>query len=195
MDSPYKDLPLDKWGDKTKELVASHPLTPEIVTTVQKSWNEIFTSKIGPFTIGQDIYPSPQILSFFLHELIAHHLSLKYPKRYKVGELINEKDIHDLVDPSLGIEIKASSHPTQVFANRSYAQPSSDSESKEKNGYYLTVNFEKISPSNPNPQILLIRFGYIEHGDWIAQHSAKGQQARLSPEAYRHKLIELYRKP
>ena len=124
---------------------------------------------------------------------MAHYLSLKYPNRYKAGELKNEKDVHDVANPSMGIEIKASSNATQIFANRSYAQPSSDSETKDKNGYYLTINFEKISKSNPRPKITIIRFGYLEHEDWIAQKSATGQQARLTSEAYKSKLIEIYR--
>lgn len=193
MESPYKNLPESEWLSKTQELVNKHPLKDEIKDVVLKSWDDIFNSKIGSFNIGKEIFPSPQILSFFLHELVAHYLSLKYPKRYKVGELKNEKDVHDMEDPSMGIEIKGSSHATQIFANRSYAQPSSDSETKDKNGYYVTINFEKISKDNPKPKITIIRFGYLEHKDWIAQKAATGQQARLTPEAYKSKLIEIYR--
>ena len=193
MESPYKDLPEDKWIDKTNELIDAHPLKNEIVDIVLLAWNHIFNSNIGSFRIGQDIFPSPQIISFFLHELVAHYLSLKYPERYKVGEQKNEKDVHDMVDPSMGIEIKASSHASQIFANRSYAQPSSDSEVKDKNGYYIAINFEKISKSNPHPKILIIRFGYLEHKDWLAQGSETGQQARLKPDTYKSKLIEIYR--
>ncbi|MBD5213238.1 MAG: ScaI family restriction endonuclease [Bacteroidales bacterium] len=193
MESPYQNLSEKEWLDKTKDLIDKHPLKNEIKDIVLKSWDDIFNSKIGPFTIGEDIFPSPQILSFFLHELVAHNLSLRYPDRYKVGELKNEKDVHDKKDPSMGIEIKASSNPKHIFANRSYAQPSSNSETKEKNGYYITINFEKISKMNPHPKITLIRFGYLEHEDWIAQKSATGQQARLRPEAYSSKLIEIYK--
>lgn len=193
MESPYKNIPKSKWLDKTQELVNAHPLKDEIKNVVLKSWNDIFNSKIGSFSIGKEIFPSPQIISFFLHELVAHYLSLKYPKRYKVGELKSEKDVHDIINPSMGIEIKGSSNATQIFANRSYAQPSSASEMKEKNGYYITINFEKISKTNPHPKITIIRFGYLEHKDWIAQKASTGQQARLSPDAYKYKLIEIFR--
>lgn len=191
--SPYDNLPEDRWREKTLELINSHPLKNEIIDTVFQSWTDIFNSKIGSFSIGKEIFPSPQIMSFLLHELVARYLSLKYPDRYKVGELKNEKDVHDILNPSMGIEIKASSNASQIFANRSYAQPTSDSEIKDKNGYYLTINFEKISKANPYPKIKIIRFGYLEHKDWIAQLSETGQQARLSSEAYRSKLIEIYR--
>lgn len=192
MQSPYNNLNSDQRRNKTIELISNHPLKDEIVPIVLKAWDDIFNSKIGSFTIGKEIFPSPQILSFFLHELVAHYLTLKYPDIYKVGTLKNEKDVHNIIDPSMGIEIKGSSHPTQIFANRSYAQPSSDSETKDKNGYYLTINFEKISRDNPHPKILKIAFGYLEHSDWIAQTSQTGQQARLRPAAYKEKLITLY---
>ena len=193
MQSPYEGLDENEWLAKTQELVNSHPLIKEIKDVVFQSWNDIFNSKIGSFRIGKEIFPSPQILSFFLHELVARYLSLKYPKRYKVGELKHEKDVHDIENPSLGIEIKASSNLTQIYANRSYAQPSSASETKDKNGYYLTINFQRISRLNPRPKITIIRFGYLEHKDWIPQKSPTGQQARLSAEAYQYKLIEIYR--
>lgn len=191
--SPYLNKNKKTWARITKQLVDKHPLKDKIVEVVLQSWEDIFNSKMGRFSIGKEIFPSPQIMSFFLHELIAHNLSLEFPDTYKVGEKKNEKDIHNIKDPSMGIEIKGSSNPTQIFANRSYAQPSSDSEEKDKNGYYIAVNFEKFNSSKTNkPRITKIRFGYLEHSDWIAQKAATGQQARLSPDAYQYKLIELY---
>ncbi len=192
MASPYYNKPISEWEAITKELVEKHPLYKEIVNVVLKSWDDIFNSKIGSFYIGKEIFPSPQIMSFFLHELVAHYLSLKYPTTYKVGVQKNEKDVHNIQDAKMGIEIKASSHPSQIFANRSYAQPSSDSEIKDKNGYYIAINFEKFTSPTKRPQILKIRFGYLEHVDWIAQKAATGQQARLSPVADKHKLITIY---
>ena len=194
MESPYKNLPVENWKSKTEELINKHPLKNKIVEIVLKSWDDIFKSKVGSFTIGKEITPSPQIMSFFLHELVAHYLSLEYPKEYKVGESKTEKDIHNMKKPELGIEIKASSNPTQIFANRSYAQPSSQSEEKDKNGYYIGINFEKFTKTNRTPQILQIRFGYLEHSDWIAQKSETGQQARLSPDADKNKFFVLYKK-
>lgn len=176
---------------RVKKLINVHPLKNEIVEVVLSSWNQIFESKIGDYKIGIDIFPSPQILSFFLHELVAHNLSIKN-KDYRVGAPKNEKDIHCISDPKLGIEIKGSSNPTQIFANRSYAQPSSDKEQKAKDGYYLAINFEKITKNNPKPKIKLIRFGYLIHSDWIAQIAATGQQARLSPKTYKQKFEVLY---
>ena len=192
MKSPYKGKAIEKWLGITKRLINKHPLKNEIVETVLQSWEDIFNSKMGSFSIGKEIFPEPQIMSFFLHELVAHNLSLKYPEVYKVGAPKKEKDIHHITDPSLGIEIKASSNKDKIFANRSYAQPSSGTEEKDKNGYYIAINFEKFSTSREKPMIKLIRFGYLEHEDWIAQKSSTGQQAHLSSLAYKYKLITLY---
>ena len=53
MESPYKNLPKEKWMEKTRELVDNHPLKDKIKDVVLKSWNDIFNSKIGSFSIGK----------------------------------------------------------------------------------------------------------------------------------------------
>lgn len=196
MNSYYNPANTSEWLGVTDSLVKYHPLSEsEIVEIVLKSWDDIFTSKIGSFYIGKEIFPSPQIMSFLLHELVAHYLSIKYNHLFKVGVEKNEKDIHHLKDPSLSVEIKASSHPNQIFGNRSYAQPDSGKGIKDKNGFYITINFEKFSKSlKRRPEVLIIRFGYLEHSDWIGQSSATGQQARLSPDVYKYKLKKIYSK-
>jgi ScaI restriction endonuclease len=86
------------------------------------------------------------------------------------------------------------SNPKQIFGNRSYAQPDSGKGQKNKDGYYITINFEKFDKENKSkkPKILLIRFGYIEHSDWIAQKASTGQQARLSKDVYEYKFKLIY---
>lgn len=190
----YHSNDSSKWQKVTDSLVNYHPLEAnEIVSVVLKSWDDIFNSKIGSFNIGKEIFPPPQIMSFLLHELVAHYLSLKYSDIYRVGVSKNEKDIHHIKDQSLSVEIKGSSNKTKIFGNRSYAQPSSGEGHKNKNGYYITINFEKFLKDNSRrPEILIIRFGYLEHTDWIAQKAATGQQATLSPDVYKYKLNVLY---
>ena len=73
MNSPYKGKKPNQWLAVTKQLIAKHPLsTKEIKEVVLDSWEEIFRSKIGkkPYRIGKDIFPKPQIMGFFLHEII-----------------------------------------------------------------------------------------------------------------------------
>lgn len=194
MSSPYSNKQNNEWESITLKLIEEHPLTEkDIVDVVIDSWDQIFDSKIGAFNIGKEIMPTPQIMSFLLHELVAHNLSLKYPGEYRVGTEKNEKDVVCEKDIKYSVEIKGSSHPNQIFGNRSYAQPNTKDVIKNKDGYYITINFEKFSKNAENkPRILLIRFGYIEHNDWIAQNSATGQQARLTPEAYKSKLKVIY---
>jgi hypothetical protein len=194
--SPYQGKSTEKWSNITDKLIAKHPIkADEIVETVLKSWEDIFNSKIGSFNIGKQIEPSPQIMSFLLHELVAHYLSLKHPATYKVGIGKAEKDIHCITDNSLSIEIKCSSDSKKIFANRSYAQPQASKVQKDKNGYYIAINFEKFKNAKDClPKILMIRFGYLEHSDWTAQKSEKGQQASLTPDIYKHKLKQIYPK-
>lgn len=190
----YNQSDSSEWQKVTDSLVSYHPLnSKEIVSVVLQSWDDIFNSKIGSFYIGKEIFPPPQIMSFLLHELVAHYLSLKYKDLYRVGVAKNEKDIHHVKDESLSVEIKASSHPSQIFGNRSYAQPSSGQGQKDKDGYYITINFEKFSKDlSRRPEILIIRFGCLEHTDWIAQKASTGQQARLGTDVYKYKLNTLY---
>lgn len=196
MKSPYNNKDVAQWQTITDKLLRSHPLKEkEIVEVVLNSWEDIFNSKIGSFFIGKDIYPSPQIMSFFLHELTAHYLSQKHPGVFRVGKEKHEKDIHHESKPELSVEIKASSHASQIFGNRSYAQPDSNTGRKNKTGFYITINFEAFDEgSDRQPEILIIRFGYLEHSDWIAQAAATGQQARLKPEVYQHKLKTIYQR-
>lgn len=192
--SPFHGKDFSSWKKITLKLIDKHPIkAKEIVDTVLKSWDDIFQSKIGSFNIGKEIFPSPQILSFLLHELVAHYLSLKYPEIYKVGKIKHEKDIHCITDASLSVEIKASSDPRKIYANRSYAQPATAKGQKIKDGYYITINFQKFAANSTDlPKILLIRFGYLEHTDWRPQPAATGQQATLPPGVYLSKLITIY---
>jgi len=125
--------------------------------------------------------------------LVALALEEEYPRTWKKGEAKNEKDLVYTKDNDFSIEIKASSDKKHVFGNRSYAQKESSTAQKTKSGYYITINFEKIV-ENKQPEITIIRFGYLEHTDWIGQSAATGQQARLGVDTYKHKLKIIYEK-
>jgi ScaI restriction endonuclease len=189
---PYKNIPIEDWLKVTNQLIDQHPLDKnDIVEIILYAWDEIFNASIGGLKIGSDFMPNPQMLGFFIETLTAIFLAKKYPTIWKHGKTKEEKDIVCLSDTYFSIEVKSSSSPKQIFANRSYAQEQSDTSTKNKNGYYLTINFEKtVAPILP--KITLIRFGYIEHSDWRAQKSEKGQQASLSPDVYKHKFIVLH---
>jgi hypothetical protein len=196
--SPYHKLPTAKWQKKTQELIESHPLSiTELVDVVLQSWKAIFESKIGPheFQIGKQLFPVPQIMGFFLHELIALELTARHEGEWRGDQTADEKDLVYILDAKFSIEIKTSSHKTKVFGNRSYAQAATTDWKKSKSGYYLAVNFEKFTKADPIPNIRLVRFGWLDHTDWIGQTSATGQQAHLDPLTDRVKLLEIYPNP
>jgi hypothetical protein len=191
---PYSDLHKDEWAAKTKELVAAHPLSmKELTEVVQLAWDAIFKSKIGPhaFKIGAHIFPKPQIMGFFLHELIALEFAARYPTKWRGEQNAGDKDLVYIPDSKFSVEIKTSSHKTQIFGNRSYAQQPTDAK-KSKSGYYLAINFQNFSKREPSrPEITHIRFGWLDHSDWIGQTAATGQQSRLTADCMNGKMIAL----
>ena len=196
INSPYYNHPQDQWQSITQKLIDRHPLMEdEIVDFCLSAWNGIFTSLIGinNLKIGENIFPRPQIIGALLHELIPAEIAHKYPTIWKKETNKSDKDIVFIPDNQFSIELKTSSNKKQIFGNRSYAQQQNSS-GKSKDGYYLTVNFEKVNGANNAPSIQIIRFGWIDHTDWIGQEAATGQQSRLSPETYNLKLKTLYSK-
>lgn len=193
MISPYAGLPVDQWETRTRQLITEHPLKPEeILEVVIKAWQDIFVSAIGTraYRIGVDVLPQPQVMAFFLHELIPLEFTYRYPQQWRRENSADEKDLVYAPDPLYSIEIKTSSSPRAIFGNRSYTQDTVSTK-KIKSGYYLALNFEKFSSHNLNPKITLVRFGWLDHADWIGQRAASGQQARLNPDALRYKLLQL----
>lgn len=188
----YKGIPQGRWIEKTRELVESHPLkAAEVVEVVRGCWDAIFQSKIGKFSIGVHIFPKPQTMGFLLHELVPLEFSARYPKTWRGEQAKDDKDLVHIPDDTYSVEIKTSSHKSQIFGNRSYAQKGT-AKSKEKTGYYLAVNFEKFAVGGARPRIRRIRFGWLDHADWAGQKAATGQQARLSPAVEKGKLLVLY---
>ena len=192
---PYSGLNEERWKEKTQSLFDEHPLgQDEIVKVVLGSWEGILDTRLGAgrHRIGVDVFPSPQIMAFLLHELIPLELEHFYPGVWRRDDAADEKDVVHIPNDAFSFEIKASSSNTGIFANRSYAQPTPVAK-KHKAGYYLAVNFEKFIKRPARPKVLWIRFGWLDHTDWIAQRAATGQQARLNVSARDNKLLELYK--
>ncbi|HBB89314.1 MAG TPA: ScaI family restriction endonuclease [Blastocatellia bacterium] len=193
MASPYDGKAVAKWSGVTRRLVDKHPLqTKELVEIVLAAWESIFGFKIGAkFEIGRDIFPKPQIMGFFLHELIPLEIAALHPDEWRGEETASDKDIVYIPDDKYSIEVKTSSNPRHIYGNRSYAQGSTKGK-KSKSGYYLAVNFEKFSKTNKRPRILQIRFGWLDSSDWKGQAAATGQQAHLTRETENEKLLTIY---
>ena len=192
--SPYDGLPVERWYEKTQQLVREHPLPPDVlVDAVLHAWDLIHGSVIGGhITIGEDYFPTPQILGDFLHELIPFDLS-QYDSNFRKGITKTEKDITCDYDDHFSIEIKTSSQK-DIYGNRSYAQKSQrrPRATKDKSGYYLAINFPPVHKSEEWEPISQIRFGWLDAEDWQGQASQTGQQASLSRDVLQNKLITLY---
>lgn len=194
MQSPYAKISASRWAKKTETLVAGYPLAmEELVDVVRSCWDSVFASRIGTkqFRIGEHLFPKPQIMAFFLHELIPLELASRYPGVWRGEESAGDKDVVYIADVTYSMEIKTSSHANQIFGNRSYAQAGGVAK-KSKSGYYLAINFDKVEKGTGAAKLRRIRFGWLDHEDWQGQIAATGQQARLSPEVERGKLRLLF---
>lgn len=197
MASPYANEPEQRWSEITERLIDEHPLSNEdIVSAVLEAWEGIMKTSIAEkLQIGVDIFPKPQILGNYLHELIPVILERRYPDLWARDVQKKDKDLVCVQNPFYSCEIKTSSNANNIFGNASYGQEdSSNSTSKSKDGYYIAVNFENFNPDNPNfkPRIRKIRFGWLDHTDWHSQGASSGQQARIRPNVRDNKLKLLY---
>ncbi len=164
-----------------------------MVDTVLETWEDIFNSSFGKndIKIGVDIFPTPQIMGFLLHELIPINLKAKLSSDDWVKDKeVSEKDLVYRPNLDYSVEIKTSSDKKRIFGNRSYAQKS-DNPKNLKQGIFLAVNFEKFNEST-NPKIRKISFGWLNHEDWRGQKAQTGQQANLPAIIYETKLLEVY---
>ena len=186
--NPYANKNLDLWSAITQKLVDEHPLTPYIVELCLKSWQSILNGKINTYLnlLIKEMRISPQAIGALLHDVIPEYIE-KNIKGFRKGIEKKEKDIVCEYDDSLSLELKTSSRKS-IYGNRSYAKSNSG---KGKSGYYLTINFEKISVREP--KILLIQMGWLDHSDWRGQKSETGQQASLTKEARATKFVVLYK--
>lgn len=192
MTSPYFNEPTQHWKAITSQLISNFPISmEELRSIVDQSWTSLFDTLIsGKFRIGTDIFPKPQIMGFFIHEIVALECNHRYPNLFRPEEDSRDKDVVCLKDELFSFEIKTSSNKDKIFGNRSYAQKSGNGK-KAKDGYYLTVNFPKVTTPQSNRQLYVVRFGWLDHSDWIGQAAATGQQSRLPAEVYSGKLIAI----
>jgi len=185
--NPYENASVEQWQETTRNLVEQHPLKPVIVDLCLKSWQSILHGKINTYLNMKikEMSISPQATGALLHDVIPEYIS-KNVKGFRKG-IGNEKDIICEDNDFYSFELKTSSQKS-IYGNRSYAKSDSG---KSKDGYFLTINFEKIQGNEP--KLLLIQMGWLNHSDWVGQKSETGQQAALTKEAKEHKFIVLYK--
>ncbi|NQN54477.1 ScaI family restriction endonuclease [Streptococcus suis] len=193
---PYENVEESEWKSVTERLIEEFPIEMETLRKiVLDSWNELFTisNATRDFAIGKTIFPKPQILGFFLEEIVTQKIHKLDPKTWVPDPTGYSKDLENVREPKYSIEIKTSSSPKNIYGNRSYGQKG-DSSKKSKDGYYLAINFEKFDSKNllKRPEITLIRFGYLNYTDWISQSASTGQQARIPAHIESVKLLPIY---
>lgn len=193
---PYENLDETEFSKRTEELITMFPINMStIVDIVLESWDDIFTvtNENGDFNIGKTIFPKPQMMGFFLESLINQKIKKIDPKTWVPDPSGFAKDIANINNERFSLEIKTSSNPKHIYGNRSYGQRG-ESAKKSKDGYYLAVNFEKFNKENPTkkPNIKMIRFGYLNFTDWVAQKKETGQQAYIPAHIESKKLITIW---
>lgn len=193
---PYENVEESEWKSVTERLIEEFPIKMEIIRDiVLDSWDELFTisNATHDFAIGETIFPKPQILGFFLEEIVTQKIHKLDPETWLPDPTGYSKDLENIKEPKYSIEIKTSSSPKNIYGNRSYGQKG-DSSKKSKDGYYLAINFEKFDSKKTlkRPEITLIRFGYLNYTDWISQSASTGQQARIPANIESVKLLPIY---
>ena len=190
MKSPYFNKPKQEWLEITSKLVDNHPITNKLCDMCFKTWESILNGKINSYlnlTI-KDMTLSPQAVSILFHDILPEYIERQLVG-WKKGTEVNEKDVTNISNEQYSFEIKISSSKNSIFGNRSYGQITNNSK-KSKDGYYLAINIDKLSVDNP--QVKIIKFGWIDHNDWISQKASTGQQARLNKEVINLKFKTLY---
>ena len=196
-----KEMIINSIKEKTADKIFNFPISVEAIPdVVLDSWKDIFTisDSKGDFRIGINSFPKPQMMGFFLESLIARSFEKLDPKTWVLDPTGYAKDVTNLKNDELSVEIKTSSSKKHIFGNRSYANPGAKSK-KGKDSFYLAINFDKFDKSDivsgkltKRPEVTLIRFGYLVHSDWIGQAAQSGQSATLSLETEEGKLLELW---
>ncbi len=197
--SPYKNIDIDKWEEKTKQLLYEYPMDmSDMVDVVLEAWESVLNTKIAEkYKVGIDVFPTPQAMGVLLHELIPILITEKFPDTWRRDIDKIDKDIVNIVNPEFSTEIKTSSDLYTIFGNASAGKENSSKKGKKKkSGYMLAINFEKFNPQKPEykPQILKIRMGWLDQDDWHSQKEKSGQQAKITPKTRDSKLLLIYDK-
>lgn len=186
--SPYTNTNTTKWKNITIDLVDKYPLSlNEILEISLVAWSKLWSTKVGQtIEINEVELPAP-VVGYFFQKLFAHELSKRYPIKWRGESDKADKDIVNLENNYFSTEMKSSGQlGYKVFGNRSYCQKS-DTPSKAKSGYYITINFFEQT-------LTLVSIGWIDKEDWNCQDAESGQAATLPQEVYDYKLIKIHGK-
>lgn len=185
MISPYKNKNKDEWKAITEQLVEDYPLkTEDILEIALTAWDNLWSTKVANIIKLSEVELPATVIGYFFQKLYTHELSNRYPEKWRGEKEKSDKDIVYIEDIKYSTEMKSSGQlGYKVFGNRSYCQ-GSNTPSKAKSGYYITVNFYKTT-------LTLISIGWIDKEDWNCQNAESGQAATLPLEVYKGKLIKI----
>lgn len=191
MTSPYDGVPETQWLETTRQLVASHPLTRELIHDAAiVCWDRLWSTKVGDAITGfplAELDPPATVVGYFFEKIFSKELAQRLPGQWRGGQSGTEKDLHCLSNEAMSVEMKSSGQlGLKIFGNRSYGQKTENEElaKKDKSGFYITINFH-------GQRLTLLRFGWIDADDWQAQKSATGQMAGLPESVYSGKLLAI----
>ena len=106
---PYEGIEEQHWENVTVDLINKFPIPMDVIKEiVLDSWNEIFTitNSSHDFAIGKTIFPKPQILGFFLEEIITQKIHRLDPETWVPDPTGYSKDLENVVAPEFSVEIK-----------------------------------------------------------------------------------------
>lgn len=148
MSGPYVGLHRRRWEAKTQELLANHPLeVEEVVEVVLSCWNVIFETSIGgKARIGVHIFPRPQIMGMFLHELIPLEFAERYPGIWRREQSVDEKDLVYIPDPSQSVEIKTRPAHLEFLATGATLSPGSCLRRRSRATTSLSISASSMPP-------------------------------------------------
>lgn len=185
MTSPYNDKPISEWKSITNNLIEEYPLSKEEILEVSIiCWDKLWTTKVANLIDLKEVELPATVIGYFFQKLFTHELQNRYQNIWRGEKDKSDKDLVNIENTKFSTEMKSSGQMGyKVFGNRSYCQ-GSDSLSKAKSGYYITINFT-------NQTLNLISIGWIDKEDWNCQDAESGQAATLPNEVYEHKLVPL----
>lgn len=186
--SPYRGLELANWQQKTRRLVARHPLFSNqalLLKHVGRAWQAVWGTTIavgsGSVTFRQ-LDPPAQVVGAFFEPVFTHLLSAAGPWRGVQAK--HDKDAVYIPNDHFSFEVKTSGQGSgEVYGNRSFGK-SSAAGRKNKSGYYMCVSFL-------GEAIIKLLVGWIDEEDWQSQKAESGQQARLPSHVYDHQLLSI----
>jgi hypothetical protein len=190
--SPYSNEPRSNWLKVTQQLIDAFPLSKDtIIAIVESAWEDIYSSSFGQsnLKIGRDIFLPAQAIGVIFEKLIAFRLAQNHAG-WRSGQIKQEKDIVYTLNERYCFEIKTSCSKSGLYGNRSTGH-TSDNRVKYRTGYYLVINYKLPTAEDLSRKLWQIRFGWIDDTDWRGQSKPSGQQASLSSELTKLKLITL----